>query len=84
MVWPSSPSTVEELPVVGFNRHKFSVLSAESEKALCELVAANCVQLEQMTQGDTANERALADLLVDAAVAVQVAGARHAAEVIIV
>jgi hypothetical protein len=71
MVWPKNPTTVEELPVTGINGYKFSMLSREAEQALCTLVAARCSELEQATQGDSAKERWLANLLVDTAVAVQ-------------
>jgi hypothetical protein len=84
MFWPSNPSSVEELPVTGINRHKFSVLSRESEQALCDLVASRYAELEAKTQDDALAAHWLAELLVDAAVAVQISGAKDAPEVIIV
>jgi hypothetical protein len=83
MAWPENPSCVEELPVTGFNRYIFSVMSSQTELALCDLVTANRIELEEMTQGDAALEQSVADRLIVAAVDGQYASAMREEDVLI-
>lgn len=68
MVWPSNPRNLEDFPMEASTREWIDTVDNHTAAHLCQFVLSHHGQLEAITGGDEAKERALGNLLIGAAI----------------